>query len=126
MAVAAASGCIISLVTSTSETATSVDGVCIDLVAVKFLRLLNESGKGSSVMMAVTVTMSVTMTVAMTVAVNMVTMSVMSMGIGEVVLNCAGSSSEASKSESLEHNEVSLKIRNWRYLRQFLTVAVMQ
>ena len=118
MAVAAASGCIISLVTSTSETATSVDGIGIDLAAVKFLRLLNESGKGSralvaGVMMAVTVTMSVTMTVtmtvAMTVAVNMIAMSVMGMGIGKVVLNCASSSSEASKSESLEHNEVYLK-----------------
>ena len=104
MAVTAAGSLVVSMMASTSKTATSVDGVAINLWAVNILRLFNKSGKGCRVVavtmtVAMSVAMSVTMSVAMSVAVRM--------GIGEVVLNCAGGSSEASKSESFEHNEVS-------------------
>ena len=117
MTVAASSGFVVSLVTSAALRATSIDGIAVDLAVVGVLGLLYKTGKLSwamvaAVVMAMSVSMmSVTVTVSVAVAmtVDMVAVLVVSMRIGEVVLNCACSSSEASKSEGLEHDKLSFK-----------------
>ena len=111
MTVAASSGFVVSLVTSAALRATSIDGIAVDLAVVGVLGLLYKTGKLSwamvaAVVMAMSVSMmSVTVSVAVAMIVDMVAVLVVSMRIGEVVLNCACSSSEASKSEGLEHDK---------------------
>ena len=115
MTVAASSGFVVSLVTSAALRATSIDGIAVDLAVVGVLGLLYKTGKLSwamvaAVVMAMSVSMmSVTVSVAVAMIVDMVAVLVVSMRIGEVVLNCACSSSEASKSEGLEHDKLSFK-----------------
>ena len=115
MTVAASSGFVVSLVTSAALRATSIDGIAVDLAVVGVLGLLYKTGKLSwamvaAVVMAMSVSMmSVTVSVAVAMTVDMVAVLVVSMRIGEVVLNCACSSSEASKSEGLEHDKLSFK-----------------
>ena len=102
MTVAATSRLVVSLVSGAANLTTSVDGVSIDLVAVKFLRLFNESGKGCRALVA-TVVVAVAVAVTVTMTVDMVTILVVSMRVRKVMLSGACNCCKAGKGESLKH-----------------------
>ena len=118
MTVAATGRLVVSLVSGAANLTTSVDGVGIDLVAVKILRLFNESGKGCRALVAtVVVAVAVAVTVTVTMTVDMVTILVVSMRVRKVMLSGACNCCKAGKGESLKHFEFLGKRSKSRYLR---------